>query len=60
MTGRGRPNVRVVERVRDRAIPTKTLAEHAAPSGTATFEALLDCRQHFMQQEIVPSCQRLV
>src|SRR5271157_5180392 len=55
MTGRGRPDVGVAQRVRDRAIPAGALAEYAAASGAATSEALLDRRQHFMQQEVLPS-----
>ena len=58
VTGRGRPDVGVAQRVCDRAIPARALAEHAAAPGTAAFEALLDRRQHFMQQEILPGAHR--
>jgi hypothetical protein len=34
MTGRGRPDVGVAQRVRSRAIPAGALAEYAAPHGT--------------------------
>ena len=44
--------------MRERAIPAGALSEHAAPPGTATIEALLDSRQHFLQQEILPSTHR--
>jgi hypothetical protein len=53
VTGRGRPDVRVASRVCEGAIPARALAEYAAAPGTATPEALLDRRQHFMQQEIL-------
>jgi hypothetical protein len=43
--------------VRNRAIPAGALAEHTAPPGTAASEALLDRRQHFMHQEVLPSTQ---
>src|SRR5712672_2823817 len=58
MTGRCRPDVGVAQRMRDRAIPTGALAEHAAAAATATSEALLDCRQHFLQQEVLPGTHR--
>ena len=58
MTGRGRPDVGVAQRVRHRAIPAGALAEHAAAPGTATSEALFDCWQHLMQQEILPRTHR--
>ncbi len=58
MTGRGRPDVGVAQRVGDRAIPAGALTEHAAAPGTATSEALLDRRQHFVQQEILPGAHR--
>jgi hypothetical protein len=32
----------VAQRVRDRAIPARTLAEHSAAPGTAASDALLD------------------
>ncbi len=58
MTGRRRPDVGVAQRVRDRAVPARALAEHAATPGTAAIEALLDCRQHFVQQEVLPKAHR--
>src|SRR5271169_847432 len=58
MTSRGRPDVGVAQRVRDRAIPAGTLAEHTAPPGTATSETLLDGRQHFMKEKLLPSTYR--
>jgi hypothetical protein len=58
MTSRGRPDVGMAQRVGDRAIPARAFAEHAAPPGTATSEALLDRRQHFMEQEVLPSAHR--
>jgi hypothetical protein len=58
MTGCSRPDIGVAQRVRDRAIPARALAEHAAATGTATTEAALDRRQHLMQQEIFPSTNR--
>ena len=58
MTGCSRPDIGVAQRVRDRAIPAGALAEHAAATGTAAFEAVLDRRQHLMQQEILPSTHR--
>src|SRR6266446_5993974 len=42
----------------ERAISAGALAEHTAPSCTATSEALLDCRQHLMQQKVLPSTHR--
>ena len=54
VTGCGRPDVGVAQRVGDRAVAAGALAEHAAPPGAAAFEALLDCRQHLVQQEILP------
>ena len=44
----------MAQRVRDRAVPAGTLAEHAAAPGAAAAETPLDCRQHFVQQEILP------
>ena len=44
--------------MRDGAISAGALAEHAATPGPATAEALFDCREHFMQQEILPSTRR--
>jgi hypothetical protein len=38
--------------------PPELFAEHAAAPSTATSAALLDCRQHFMQQEIFPDAHR--
>src|SRR3954453_9301577 len=58
MTGARRPNIRVAQRVCDRAIPTGTLTENAAVSGPAAAEALLNCRQHLLQQEVLPSADR--
>src|SRR4051812_16179394 len=58
MAGRRRPDVGMAQRMRDRAIPTGALAEHAAAPATATSEALLDCRQHFLQQEVLPGPHR--
>ena len=58
VTGRGRPDVGMAQRVRDRAIPAGTLAEHAAAPGTAAAEAPLDGRQHLLQQEILPGADR--
>ena len=58
MTGCSRPDIGVAQRVRDRAIPARALAEHAAATGTATSEAVLDRRQHLIQQEILPSTYR--
>src|ERR1700680_4546988 len=55
MTGRRRPDVGGAQRVRDRALPAGALAKHAAAPRAATCEALLDRRQHFMQQEILPA-----
>jgi hypothetical protein len=43
------------QRMRDGAVPAGALAEHAAASGTATPEALLECRHHLVQQEVLPS-----
>ena len=43
------------QRVRDRAIPARALAEYAAAPGPATSEALLDRRHHFIWQEVLPS-----
>src|SRR5215831_19430229 len=57
MTGRGRPDVGVAQRVRDGAVPARALAEHATTPGTATPEALLDSRQHLVQQEVLPSAR---
>jgi hypothetical protein len=48
----------VAQRVRHRAVPAGALAEHAAAPGTATSEALFDCRQHFMEQEVLPGTHR--
>ena len=50
MAGRGRPDIGMAQRMRDRAIPAGALAEDAAASAAATPETLLDCRQHLMQQ----------
>src|ERR1700730_17458462 len=36
-------------------VPAGTFAEYAAAPGAAASEAPLDCRQHFMQQVILPS-----
>src|SRR5947209_4461087 len=54
VTSRGRPDVGVPERMRYRAIPARALAEDASPPDSATFEAQLDRRQHFIQQIILP------
>src|SRR5438552_18325373 len=58
MTRRSRPDVGVAQRMRERAVPAGALAEHAAAPRTATPEALLDSRQHFLQQEVLPSTHR--
>jgi len=38
--------------------PPKGLAEHAAVPGTPATEPLLDCRGHFMLQEVLPFTDR--
>jgi hypothetical protein len=48
----------VAQRVRDRAVPARTLAEHATASGTAAAEPVLDGGQHFPQQKILPGAGR--
>src|SRR5262252_4605346 len=58
MSGRGRPDVGVAQRVSDRAISAGAFAKYAAPPAAATFEALFDCRQHFMQQKFLPGAHR--
>ena len=58
VTGRGRPNVSVPQCVHDGAIATGTFAEHATPPVAAAAEALLDRRQHFVQQEVFPCTDR--
>src|SRR5205823_8120049 len=55
MTSCRRPYVGVAQRVRERAIPARALAEHTAASDTATFVALLDCRQHFIAEKVLPT-----
>jgi hypothetical protein len=42
----------------DSAIPRSFLPNNAAAPGTATPEALLDSRQHFVQQKVLPSTHR--
>jgi hypothetical protein len=44
--------------VRDRAVPAGAFAEHATPPAPAALEAPFYCRQHFMQQEILPCPHR--
>jgi hypothetical protein len=54
VTGRGRPDVGVAQCMRDGTIPTGTFAEYSATPGAAASEALLDRRQHFVQQVVLP------
>jgi hypothetical protein len=58
MTDRGRPDVGVAQRMRNRAVSAGALAEHTAAPGTATPKALLDGREHLAQQEVLPSTGR--
>ena len=58
MTGRGRPDVGVAQRVGYRAVAAGALAEHAAPPVAAASETPLDGGQHLMQQEILPRACR--
>ena len=58
MTSRCRPDLGMAQRVGQRAIPAGALAEHAAAPGTATSKALLDCRQHFIEQKVLPNTHR--
>jgi hypothetical protein len=58
MTGRGRPDIGMAQRMRDCTISARALAEHAAAPGTSTSEAPLDCWEHFMEQEVLPSAHR--
>ncbi len=44
--------------VRNGTIPAGALAEHASAPVAAAFEALLDRRQHFVQQEVFPRAHR--
>jgi hypothetical protein len=42
----------------DRAVTAGTLAKHTAAAGAATVEALLDGRQHLVQQKVLPGAHR--
>src|SRR2546423_13201642 len=48
----------MAQRVRQRAVSAGALSEHSAPPGAATTVALLDSRQHLMQQIVLPSTRR--
>jgi hypothetical protein len=57
MTGRGRPNVGVAQRMRDRAVPAGALAEHAAAPGTAnpkrcSIAGSISCRRKSSQAPV--------
>src|SRR5437762_2644620 len=58
MAGRGRSDVAMAQRVRNRAIAAGAFTKHAATPGTAATVALLDSRQHLMQEKILPGAHR--
>src|SRR5438067_4835133 len=58
MAGRGRPDVGVAQRVRNRAIAAGALAEHPATAGSAAPVLLLDPWQHLMQEKVLPGAHR--
>ncbi len=58
MAGGGRPDVGVPQRVGNRAVSAGAFAEHAATPAAAAAEALLDRRQHLVQQEVLPRTGR--
>src|SRR6185437_16569345 len=58
MASRGRPDVGVAQRVRNRAISAGALAEHAATAGAAAPVSLLNRWQHLMQEKVLPGAHR--